>query len=93
MAILFTKGGYEDLKIKLKETEEKRPEVLKSLVRAREMGDLSENGAYKSAKFELNNLDRKIRHLKYLIKQGQVVMPTDNKTVQISHTVTLRRLN
>ena len=47
MAILFTKGGYEDLKIKLKETEEKRPEVLKSLVRAREMGDLSENGAYK----------------------------------------------
>ena len=93
MAILFTKGGYEDLKIKLKETEEKRPEVLKSLVRAREMGDLSENGAYKGAKFELNDLDRKIRQLRRLVQEGQVIQkPTSNKTVQIGHTVTLSRV-
>ena len=94
MAILFTKSGYEDLKVKLKEAEEKRPEVLESLVRAREMGDLSENGAYKSAKFELNNLDRKIRHLKHLVREGQVIQPpTNNKTIQIGHTVILRRIS
>ncbi len=93
MAILFTKEGYEKLKIDLKTAEEKRPEILKSLVRAREMGDLSENGAYKSAKFELNDLDRKIRHLRRLISQGQVVKPLSNDYVQIGHTVTLRRIN
>lgn len=94
MAILFTKEGYDNLKIQLKLAEEKRPEVLKSLVRAREMGDLSENGAYKGAKFELNDLDRKIRHLNRLVKEGQVIRtPSNNDYVQIGHTVTVRRLN
>ena len=92
MAILFTKAGYENLKVELKIAEEKRPGILKSLVRAREMGDLSENGAYKSAKFELSDLDRKIRHLKHLISKGRVIKPLNNDYVQIGHTVTIRRV-
>lgn len=93
MAILFTKEGYDKLKIDLKTSEEKRPEILKSLVRAREMGDLSENGAYKSVKFELNDLDRKIRHLRHLVQEGQIIQkPTNNDFVQIGHTVTLKRI-
>lgn len=91
MAILFTKEGFEKIKVELKIAESKRPEVLKSLIRAREMGDLSENGAYKSARFELSDIDRKIRHLMRLVKEGQVVKPSDNHTVQIGHVVTLRR--
>ena len=93
MAILFTKAGYENLKVELKIAEEKRPGILKSLVSAREMGDLSENGAYKSAKFELNDLDRKIRHLRHLILKGQIVKPSNNNFVQIGHKVTLKRIN
>lgn len=90
--ILFTKEGFEKVKNELKLAEEKRPELLRSLVRAREMGDLSENGFYKGAKFELNDLDRKIRHLKRLISQGQVISPSNNDYVQIGHTVTLNRV-
>lgn len=93
MAILFTKEGYEKLKSDLKTAEEKRPEVVKTLTKARDMGDLSENGFYKGARFELNDLDRKIRHLKRLVSQGQVVNPSNNDYVQIGHTVTLRKLN
>ena len=94
MAILFTKEGYEQLKKDLKEAEEKRPEAVKTLARARSLGDLSENGFYKGARFELNDLDRKIRHLRHLIKEGEVIrIPTDNKTVQLGHRVILRRLN
>ncbi len=91
---LFTKEGFKDLKRQLSEAEEKRPEILKSLVRAREMGDLSENGAYRSAKFEHSDIDRKIRHLQKLIKYARVIVkPANNDTVQIGHTVTLRRIN
>ena len=58
------------------------------------MGDLSENGFYKGARFELNDLDRKIRHLKRLIQEGQVIQkPTNNDYVQIGHTVTIRRIS
>ncbi len=92
--ILFTKEGYEKLKLDLKTAEEKRPEVVATLTKARNMGDLSENGFYKGAKFELNDLDRKIRHLRHLVQEGQVIRkPTNNDYVQIGHTVILRRLN
>lgn len=94
MAILFTQEGYSKIKADLEEAEKKRPEAVKTLARARAMGDLSENGFYKGARFELNDLDRKIRHLKRLINEGQVIQkPKDNQTVQIGHTVILRRIN
>jgi len=90
---LFTKKGFDNLEKQLMEAEKKRPEVVATLSRARSMGDLSENGFYKGAKFELNDLDRKIRHLRHLIKSGQVIQkPTNNNFVQIGHTVTLRRI-
>lgn len=91
---LFTKKGFEKLKSDLNEAEEKRPEVVATLTKARNMGDLSENGFYKGAKFELNDLDRKIRQLRHLISEGQVIStPTNNDVVQIGHTVTLRRID
>ncbi len=91
---LFTQDGLDSLKIKLKNAEEKRPQILQSLVRAREMGDLSENGAYKGARFELSRIDSDIRHLRNLIKYARVIeKPKNNEIIQIGHTVTLRRVN
>jgi transcription elongation factor GreA len=90
---LFTQDGLNDLKFKLKEAEDRRPQALESLKRAREMGDLSENGAYKGARFELSRIDSQIRHLKRLISSARVIeKPIDNTTVRIGHTVTLRRI-
>lgn len=41
------------------------------------MGDLSENGLYKAAKFELSNIDRNIRRLTHFINKGVIaVKPT-----------------
>ena len=91
--ILFTQEGYQKLQSDLKEITAKRPETLNALVRAREMGDLSENGAYKSAKYRLSQIDGEIRHLNYLISQAQIAKPTGNDHVQVGHTVVLRRLN
>lgn len=94
MAVLFTKEGYNKMKSDLDEAIRKRPEAVATLARARGMGDLSENGFYKGARFELSDLDRKIRHLSGLIKEAQIITPpTDNKTVQMGHTVLLKRVN
>ena len=94
MAYLFTKEGFEKLKIDLKVAEEKRPETVATLSKARAMGDLSENGFYKSAKFELNDLDRKIRHLRHLITSAKIIQKSkSNEVIQFGHTVTLRQIS
>jgi transcription elongation GreA/GreB family factor len=93
MAILFTKEGYNKTKSDLDDAKRKRPEAVATLARARAMGDLSENGFYKGARFELNDLDRKIRHLTRLVEEGRVIeKPTSNDTVQVGHTVILKRI-
>lgn len=89
--ISFTLGGYQGLKPKLDELSRKRERVLIELQRAREQGDLSENGAYKAARFELGDTDRAIRTLQYQIKYGKAVQPPTNGTIGVGSEVKLRR--
>lgn len=91
--IPFTNTGYDELKQKLEITKSKRPHAVKQLTKGRDMGDLSENGLYKAAKQELNDIDREIRNLKYLVKYGKVFNPVDNITVQIGHKVIVETPN
>lgn len=94
MSYLFTTEGFEKIKTELKIAEEKRPGIVKELARAREMGDLSENGAYKGAKFALSDLDRKIRHLKHLITYSKVIeKPKNNEFIGFGHKVVLRKIS
>lgn len=89
--ILFTQTGYAELADKLAKLRLKREEVLPRLVRAREMGDLSENGAYKAARFELSDTDRAIRQVERLIKYGRAVAPKADGTVGIGNKATLKK--
>jgi transcription elongation factor GreA len=75
--IPMTRTGYEQMKQDLEKTLLYRGEVLVRLQAAREMGDLSENGAYTAARQELGATDRKLRHLKLLDLYG---VPTDPRT-------------
>ena len=73
-----------------KEKEQKeRAEILIRLQTAREMGDLSENGAYTAAKSELRDTDRKLRHLERLLKWGVVVETKKDGKIQFDSKVTL----
>jgi len=91
--IPFTNKGYEELKQKLELTIAKRPDAVIQLTKGRNMGDLSENGLYKAAKQELNDIDREIRNLKYLVRYGKVFKPQDNNSVQIGHNVIVESPN
>lgn len=71
--IQFTQAGYQKVKNDIAELTEKRVGAVANLRTAREMGDLSENGAYKAARFELSAIDRELRRLNYLLRFGEVV--------------------
>ncbi len=88
--IPFTKQGIKEIEDKLQALVVKRPEAVAVLKRAREMGDLSENGLYKAAKFELSDIDREVRNLKYLLKSAKVFTPEGKETIQIGHKVKIK---
>ncbi len=66
-SIDLTQAGMDEAKVEHSELTAERAEILVRLQTAREMGDLSENGAYKYAKFELRDTDRRLRHLNKLL--------------------------
>jgi transcription elongation factor GreA len=77
--VFFTKQGFEKVKKEKLELTEKRKEAVSTLKRAREMGDLSENGLYKAAKFELGNIDRTLRSLSHFINKGVIASKPEGK--------------
>ena len=85
----FTKEGYENMKVRQSELQAKREIVLVSLQRAREMGDLSENGAYTSARFELGNVDRELRRIEFNLKYGVIKVPENTGKVGFGSKVTV----
>jgi len=70
--IPFTADGMEKIKVEKETLLLKRKDKVDSLRIAREMGDLSENAAYKVARMELSSLDSRVRYLSYLIRAGKV---------------------
>lgn len=82
-SISFTKEGHEELRQELETLKSKRIGIIDSLRRAREMGDLSENGLYKAAKFELGNIDRRLRHISSILVKSRIVSPSSSDIVQI----------
>jgi len=76
---------HRDLKRYLKEQED----VLIRLADARSKGDLSENGAYKYAKFELGNVRRELKRINHLLRWGVVTKSSQKLIVEFGSTVSL----
>lgn len=89
--IRFTKSGFEKLKIDLESLMKERPVAVLDLKKAREMGDLSENGYYKAARSKLSSIDHNLRKLSYQIKNASVITNVNKKYVGIGSTVTLEK--
>lgn len=87
--IQFTKEGYENVKKEHADLTAKRAGAVQELSTARDMGDRSENAAYKSARWKLSSIDKRLRHLKNLIKYGEVVEKEFNGKADIGTKVTL----
>ena len=87
--IIFTQKGYDDLLIIKDKLISERPEAVKNLRVAREMGDLSENGYYKAARARLSFLDSRIRNNKRLIRLAEIKKSSQSGVVEIGSKVFL----
>lgn len=89
--IPFTKDAYEKIQKEFDRLTELRKEVIIRLQIAREQGDLSENGAYKYAKFELGDIGRKLRDLSYQLKHGVITNKSANsESIDFGAEITLK---
>lgn len=92
--IPLTEDFYQQLKKDKKRLKQEWSETQQRVKDAREMGDLSENGAYKYGKFELGNIGRKLKQISFLLKHGYVFSDdADNKQISFGSTVALRELS
>jgi len=85
----FTKKGYEDLVNEQKELKRSRIEAVANLKTAREMGDLSENAAYKVARSKLSSVDRRLSFLTKILDNAYVIETKFNGTVDVGCVVTV----
>uniref|UniRef100_A0A7C4XP19 Transcription elongation factor GreA n=1 Tax=candidate division WWE3 bacterium TaxID=2053526 RepID=A0A7C4XP19_UNCKA len=88
--VYLTKEGLDELKIELKElVEVKRPAVAQRIKNAREMGDLSENAEYQSAKEEQSYIEGKIFELEEIIKHAKVQAAGPKDVISVGAKVTV----
>lgn len=77
--VLFTKEGFEMKQNELKSLQERRVPAVNELQVARDLGDRSENGAYKAARWKLSGIDSQIRRLNGILRAAKIVdKPTDS---------------
>lgn len=91
--IPLTAEAFAEYQAKFKQLTELRVEVMERLKIAREMGDLSENGAYTYAKFELGSIGRQLRSLKHLLTNGYVAQASSVTDIaDFGRTVTIKNI-
>jgi transcription elongation factor GreA len=90
--IPLTADFLAEAKAKRVALKKERVEVMERLKEARAKGDLSENGAYKYAKFELGNIGRQLRDLNFIIKHGYIEQKAPAGEVGFGAVVTLTEL-
>jgi transcription elongation factor GreA len=85
----FTKSGYEKLKKEYEEMKSQRPSAVEDLKKAREMGDLKENGYYQASRQKLNTIDAGLTRMSYHIKYASIIEETGLEVIGMGSTVTL----
>ncbi|MEK7177474.1 MAG: transcription elongation factor GreA [Patescibacteria group bacterium] len=86
----FTKQGYQDLINEQKELKTSRVDAVANLKIAREMGDLSENAAYKVARSKLSSVDRRLRFLTKILDSAYIMEVDFKGMVDVGCFVTVK---
>lgn len=85
----LTADGHAQYEKELADLKKKRPEVVVELSRASELGDRSENAAYRVAKSQLGRLDSRIRFLDKMLRHSRIITPKDTGIAGIGSQVRL----
>ncbi len=89
--VLLTKDGLEELRKEFDAlVKTKRPAAVKRIAIARDLGDLSENTEYASARDDLAFIDGRIAELEEILHRAQLISAKHSKTaVDLGCRVTL----
>lgn len=85
-----TKHGLEKLQKEFETLTAERPDAVMHLKKARELGDLSENGYYKASRAKLSFIDSRLFHLKRILKTISIIEATSNEVVGIGCHVVIK---
>ena len=88
----LSQAAFDRLQAELEDlTTRGRTEIARQIERARELGDLSENGDYHAAKDEQGKMEARIRQLQSLIDNAVIVeVPEGSEQVHPGSIVTIR---
>lgn len=95
MANYITKEGMQRLRIRMNELIKERPSIIKQVVTAREMGDLSENAEYHAARERQRHLENEYNKIKSRIDKLQVIDPANlpKDAVRFGAKVTVKEIS
>ncbi len=80
---------YAQLELDVVRLSEEREAASERVKVAREMGDLSENGAYHYGKMELASYSRQLRQAQFLLKYGVITQSSQTGVVEFGSQVTV----
>ncbi len=87
----LTKEGIAELERELNELKDRRPNIAEAIKNARELGDLSENAEYQSARSEQEKDEARISEIENILQNVEIIQrpKTDNK-VRLGSVVKLK---
>ena len=92
---IITPEGYNKLKEELELlSTTRRREIAERIEKAKELGDLSENAEYASARSEQDRNETRIKEIEHIIKNAEIIkQPKSGNKVHLGSTVTLKGVN
>ncbi len=90
MAHVLSPAAHAKLTAELEDlTTRGRIEIARAIERARELGDLSENGDYQAAKDQQGMMEGRIRQLQAILKDAEIAEASDSGAVSPGCVVTI----
>ncbi len=89
----LTQQGVEELEAEKQALLKKRVETAEAIKVAREMGDLSENAEYQSARQEQERTDGRLEEIEHILANVEVIKAGKGKSVGLGSTVKLHGPN
>lgn len=86
----LTQAGIDELKVELEVLRGKRVETAEAIKTARELGDLSENAEYQSARQEQERNDSRIDEIEHILANVEVISTKGKKQIGLGSKVTLK---
>jgi transcription elongation factor GreA len=87
----LTQSGVDELKEELRGLVGQRVHVADRIKQARELGDLSENAEYQTAREEQDRLETRISELEHVLQNSEIIKkPKNDGQVRLGSTVSLR---